>query len=160
MIAQLEWLVRRGRERLMALLRRWKPGNKARVSANEKTGAWGERLAERLLRKKGYRILGRRVRLSARDELDLVVRHQNVLVFVEVKTRRSEDFGRPVTAVNARKRHAMTRAAMRYVQRLKHKPPFIRFDVVEVVGCPREKDPLVRHIESCFTLEKPHTIPW
>ena len=80
------------------------------------TGKWGEKVAERLLKKTGYRILGRRVRIGTRDELDLVARDGQVLVFVEVKTRKAEDYGRPAAAVDRGKRHVMSRAATRYLQ--------------------------------------------
>ncbi len=124
------------------------------------TGRWGEQVAERMLKDEGYRILGRRVRLSARDELDLVARRDDVLVFVEVKTRRTEDYGRPVAALTRGKRRAMTRAAIRYLRRLKAKPPYIRFDVVEVVGDCHSDTPAVRHIENCFTIDRPRCIWW
>jgi putative endonuclease len=122
-------------------------------------GEWGERQAEGMLRAKGYRILGRRVRLSERDELDLVVRDGPVLVFVEVKTRRSEDFGAPGAAVDRAKRQALSRAAVRYLRRLHYPRVSFRFDVVEVVGeegCPA---PLLRHIENAFPLDRRYTIP-
>lgn len=122
-------------------------------------GEWGEEQAARLLRSKGYRILGRRVRLSPREELDLVAACDGVLVFVEVKTRRNEEFGRPYTAVNRAKKKQLSRAALRYLQKLARKPAFIRFDVIEVVGEIGET-PNVRHIENAFTLERPHIIPW
>lgn len=167
MIARIRSLIRRGVfggwDRLGALgrrLRLWGRRDRTRGADAHESGRWGERVAEHLLRKKGYRILGRGVRLSARDELDLVARYDDVLVFVEVKTRKNEDFGRPIAALNPAKRRAMTRAAMRYLQRLKTKPPFIRFDVVEVVGAPGQGQPVVRHIESCFTLNRSRCIPW
>lgn len=94
-----------------------------------------------------------------RDELDLVAREGDVLVFVEVKTRRSEKFGRPFTAVDRRKRACMSRAAVRYLQRLKVKPPYIRFDVVEVVGIPPAK-PLVRHLPAAFHLSRRYSLAW
>lgn len=131
-----------------------------KLTSRQRTGRWGEQKAEELLREKGYRILGRRVRLSPRDELDLVARKNEVLVFVEVKTRRTENYGRPVEAVNREKRRAMSRAAHRYLRRLRAKPPYFRFDVVEVVGSEGDPKPIVRHLENVFTLSRQYKIPW
>lgn len=124
------------------------------------TGAWGERVAEDYLRGKGYRILGRRVRVGTRDELDLVARHGAQLVFVEVKTRSGEVFGRPLSAVDRGKRHTLSRAAVRYLQRLKDPRVCFRFDVVEVIGRPgSDEPPLVRHIENAFPLDRRYALP-
>lgn len=122
-------------------------------------GFWGEREAGRFLARKGYTILSRRYRVSARDELDLVARQENVLVFVEVKTRQSESFGRPLAAVDKRKRHVLSRAAVRYLQRLK-RPVTFRFDVVEVIGSEGDGPPLIRHIENAFPLDRCYMLPW
>lgn len=116
-------------------------------------GIWGERVAERTLARKGHRILGRRVRVGRRDELDLVTRDGDTIVFVEVKTRRSEEFARPAEAIGHAKRRALSRAALRYVARLRERPAYLRFDVVEVVGHPSGPEPEVRHIENAFSLE-------
>ena len=124
------------------------------------TGTWGERQAERALRKKGYRILGRRVRVGTRDELDLVARDGDVLVFVEVKTRKTEAYGRPVTAVDRRKRHVLSRGALRYIKQLKCPPVCFRFDVVEVVGTAGRRKPIIRHIENAFPLDRRYSLPW
>jgi putative endonuclease len=118
------------------------------------TGIWGEAQAADYLQRHGLQILARRVRLDARDEIDLLARDQSTLVFVEVKTRRSEEFGRPITAVDRRKRHALCRAALRYMRKLHEQPPAFRFDVVEVIGWPLLPGPLIRHIENAFPLEK------
>lgn len=115
-------------------------------------GWWGERKAERYLLRKGYKILGRRVHVGVRDEIDLIARDGKILVFVEVKTRGSEDYGRPADAVDRRKRRALTRAAMRYMGALKSRPDFFRFDVVEVIGREEEGEPEVRHVENAFAL--------
>lgn len=135
-------------------------GARPSASATERAGLWGERVAEKMLKRKGYRILGRRVRLSARHELDLVARHRDVLVFVEVKTRGSEDFGRPFGAINAGKRRTMSAAAIRYLGKLRRKPSHFRFDVVEVVGSECGTDPVVRHIENAFTLSRGYRVTW
>jgi putative endonuclease len=122
------------------------------------TGEWGEECAAVFLREKGYRILGRRVRVGRRDEIDILARQGEVLVFVEVKTRRNEDFGRPMDSVDAGKRHALSRAAIRYVSRLRRVPCF-RFDVVEVIGESGGDDPVLRHIERAFELDRRYVVP-
>lgn len=123
------------------------------------TGAWGEAQAEGALRQKGYAILGRRVRVGRRDELDLVARDGEVLVFVEVKTRKGEHFGRPGTAVNHAKRHYLSRAAVRYLKQLRSPPEAFRFDVIEVVGKTGSPAPLIRHIENAFPLDRCYRVP-
>ena len=125
----------------------------------DRIGRWGEAHAERMLRAKGYRILGRRVRLDRRDEIDLVARQDRVLVFVEVKTRAAEEFGRPMASVDRRKRQVLSRAAVRYLKRLREPPAYFRFDVVEVIGRRGEAAPVVRHIERAFELDRRYTIP-
>ena len=128
-----------------------------------RTGLWGEALAARHLRRKGYKILGRRVRVGAKDEIDLIVRQGETLVFVEVKTRADELRGRPVAAVDRNKRDRLGRAAMRYMQRLRRKPPTFRFDVVEVVGRQDEQEQVpveIRHLENVFGLPPGYRVPW
>ena len=128
---------------------------------SHRAGAWGEQVAADALVAKGYRILGRNVRFGSRCELDLIARAPDpeTLVFVEVKTRRSEEFGRPVAAVDRGKRRALGRAALRYLHRIKARPPRIRFDVVEVVGSPGDPEPVLRHIENAFSLGPGYRIP-
>lgn len=141
----------------------WWPWNRTRPPATDRAhraGEWGEGEAARMLAKKGYRILGRRVRLGRRDELDIVARHDDTLVFVEVKTRASEDFGRPIEALGRAQRRAQSRAALRYLNQLKQKPSYFRFDVVEVVGSEGGEPPEIRHIESAFTLDRGRRPRW
>lgn len=113
-----------------------------------------------MLDRKGYRILGQRVRVGKHDELDIVARHGEVLVFVEVKTRKGEDYGRPISSVNQSKRHSLSRAAIEYMKQLHKKPDYFRFDVVEIVGSEDSADPVVRHIENAFTLDRGYRISW
>ena len=99
------------------------------------------------------------MRVGQRDELDVVARDGAVLVFVEVKTRKSEAFGRPLTAVDRAKRRALCRAAVRYLERLKYPAVNFRFDVVEVIGEPGDGAPVVRHIENAFNLDRRYHLP-
>ena len=130
-----------------------------RLPFHLRAGVWGEDQAGDFLKARGYKILGRRVRIGVRDELDLVARQGEVLVFVEVKTRASEDFGRPIASVDRRKQHTLSRAAVRYLTKLKT-PVSFRFDVVEVVGREGDKAPLIRHIENAFQLDRCYSLPW
>ena len=123
-------------------------------------GVWGERQAELELRRKRYRILGRRVRIGRHDEVDLIARDDTALVFVEVKTRAREEFGRPVAAVDRDKRHNLSRAAVRYLKKLKRPPAYLRFDVIEVIGTVEGSQPLIRHIENAFSLDPCYVLPY
>ncbi|HVS53350.1 MAG TPA: YraN family protein [Opitutaceae bacterium] len=99
------------------------------------SGRAGERLAaEWLARERGFAIVARNWRSprDRRDELDLVGRDGEVLVFVEVKTRAAGALVPGYYAVDARKKRAVQRAAEAYLAGLAEKPRTFRFDVVEV----------------------------
>lgn len=138
---------------------RW-PWQRKESPPHLRTGEWGERVAEEFLRRAGLRIVGRRVRYGSRLELDLVAWQGPVLVFIEVKTRATEDFGRGWTAVHRAKQLQLSRAAWRYLRALENKPEYFRFDVVEVIGSPGETQPQVRHLENAFTLSPEIRLPW
>lgn len=127
-------------------------------STNE-TGLWGERQAERFLRQQGCKILGRRVRIGDRDEIDLVARDGDALVFIEVKTRKNESYGSPISVVDRRKKHALSRAAVRYLKAIKSPNVFFRFDVVEVIGSIDDGDPKVRRVRDAFHLDSIYDVP-
>lgn len=122
-------------------------------------GRWGEEQAVAFLKTNGFKILGRNVRPDRRDEIDIVARAGEILVFVEVKTRRREEFGRPRMAVDKDKRHALNRAAAAYLRQAKFPDLFYRFDVVEVLGQPEDGEPLIRHIENAFSFEQRFKFP-
>ncbi|MDL2258311.1 YraN family protein [Eubacteriales bacterium OttesenSCG-928-K08] len=97
---------------------------------NQKSGAHGERLARAYLEAQGFICIGQNIRVG-RNELDLVMRDGDYIVFVEVKARSSKAFGLPREAVDAKKQASLIRAAGGYLA--KHAPDAnARFDVVEV----------------------------
>ncbi len=122
-------------------------------------GRWGEEQAARFLQGKGYRLLGRRVRVGRRDEFDLVARAEDALVFIEVKTRAREDFGRPADAVNRKKRQVLSRAAVRYLKAIKSPAVCFRFDVVEIIGAQGGPPPRIRHLENAWPLDRRYRVP-
>lgn len=129
--------------------------------SSDDIGAWGEKQAEKHLKKVArHKVLGRRIRVGEHDEIDLLTRDGKALVFVEVKTRRSEDFGRPLSAVDTKKRRLLSRAAVRYMKEKGFPASYFRFDVVEVVGEVGDRQPEVRHIENAFTLDARYKLPF
>ncbi|MEJ2744403.1 MAG: YraN family protein [bacterium] len=97
----------------------------------DELGVEGERLAERFLRKRGYRILARNFRCP-RGEIDLVARDGATVVFVEVKGKRTGKFGSPLEAVTARKRRRLALVANYYLTAFKLHHLRTRFDVVGI----------------------------
>ena len=97
------------------------------------SGAWGEDLALRYLTRRGYRLVERNYR-KRRGEIDLIVHNEEVLVFVEVKLRRSTGFGDPLEAVTARKQATIRSLAEQYLA--ENQPDFdtLRFDVIGILA--------------------------
>ncbi|MFA6960197.1 MAG: YraN family protein [Opitutaceae bacterium] len=98
------------------------------------TGERGERLAADFLRRRGYRVVASNWRSprDRRDEIDLICRDGEVLVFVEVKTRAANAQVSGYYAVDNRKKAVVRRAASVYMRQLRPRPHTFRFDVVEV----------------------------
>ena len=118
---------------MLGLLYRAADGLRRRASARDH-GRTGEDLAHRYLRSRGCTIVARNYRpRSGMGEIDLVAWHRDTLVFVEVKTRTSADFGAPETAVDSEKRARITRAARDYARRAGADWQHTRFDVVSIV---------------------------
>jgi putative endonuclease len=102
-----------------------------RLLTSSQTGNYGERVAAAFLSRRGYRVLTRNYK-TIRGEIDLVCRHGDVLVFVEVKTRADVEWTLPSEAIDARKEEALRAAARRYLELLDRDDITYRFDAVEV----------------------------
>ncbi len=111
-------------------------------------GRRGEKLAEKHLRRAGMRTVARRFRTPV-GELDLVMRDGPTLVFVEVKTRRSNALAPPQDQVRASKQRRVVRAARWFLESRRLTGIPVRFDVVAVVW-PEGADPVVTHIRDAF----------
>ena len=118
-------------------------------------GARGENLACRLLRKNGYKILYRNFRGRTGGEIDVVCRDRDTLVFVEVKTRTSEDFGRPFDAVDRDKRKRISRGGLAWLRLLDNPDILFRFDVVEVIIA-EGVEPRLELLRNAFPLSEPY----
>jgi putative endonuclease len=118
-------------------------------------GARGERLACRHLRRNGYRVLFRNFRGRTGGEIDLVCRDHDTLVFVEVKTRTRQDFGRPIAAVDRQKQKRIARGGLAWLRMLDNPDILFRFDVVEVLLLENAK-PRIEIIKNAFQLPAPY----
>jgi len=115
-------------------------------------GRWGEEQAARHLKRLGWKILRRNFRAPRGGEVDLVCRDRDTLVFAEVKTRRSEEMGRPLDAVDRKKQQLIRNGAMHWLRLLDMPDLTFRFDVIEILAT----NPIeIRVIESAFTLPDP-----
>ncbi len=117
-------------------------------------GQLGEREAKKYLRRLGMKYLTANFRTD-RGEIDLVMRDKDCLVFVEVKTRSSEEWTRPAAAVDKERRQRLTRAGLDYLRLLRNPKVKVRFDLVEVLlqdGCISE----IRHLPNSFVMERPY----
>lgn len=119
-----------------------------------RVGRCGEAAAKRHLKRLGLKFLTANFR-TQRGEIDLIFRDRDCLIFVEVKTRTSEEWGRPATAVDRERRGRLTRAALDYLRLLKSPRVRIRFDIVEVLFQDNTVSDL-RHLVNAFPMEQPH----
>ncbi len=114
---------------------------------NQRIGQWGEETAAQHLASKGCEIVARNVR-TPYGEIDIVARHKNTTIFVEVKTRTSNKMGLPEESITARKREHMLNAAAHYAaeNELEH----WQIDVIAIEGKPGS-DPVITHFENAIS---------
>ena len=115
------------------------------MAAHNELGQWGEDLAEEYLRSKGYVIIDRDWHSGHRD-LDIIAEDDDVVVFVEVKTRRNNLFGEPEEAIDFRKRLSLQQTINHYVKANRIRKE-IRFDIIAITGTPATR-PTIRHIPN------------
>lgn len=118
------------------------------MAAKDELGRRGERLAERHLLARGYRLVERNWRCR-QGEIDLVVRDGDALVFVEVKTRTSTAFGHPFEAITPAKLARLRRLAVEWCTAHPTERGHIRIDAVAVLA-PRDAAPAVEHLVDVF----------
>lgn len=119
------------------------------MAAHNELGKWGEDIAVTYLVKKGYDIRERDWRLGKRDvDIIALTEDRRTLVFIEVKTRRTDDLFDPTDAVNRQKIRSIGYCANAYIKTFTVDLD-IRFDVITIVGSP-ETEASIEHIEDAF----------
>ena len=132
----------------------WKLSDKARQAREARTltadaalGRRGEDLAHRYLQGLGYAVVARNYKPGIDSEIDIVARKDEAVVFVEVKSRRSMEYGAPERAMDMEKQKHIVRAARTYTTRAGIEWNRVRFDVISVVFT---KPPSVLHQQDAF----------
>lgn len=111
-------------------------------------GQWGEKIASEFLEKKGFKIIERHFYFH-HTEIDLIARDGDYLVFIEVKTRSSDDFGFPEEAITERKKAHLRRAAEGYLYLNRLDNIDCRFDVISI-RFSRDGRPEIEHFIKAF----------
>ncbi len=118
------------------------------MAKHHNIGKKGEELALNFLQNKGLEILEKNWRFK-KAEIDIIAKNptENILIFVEVKTRTSDFFGTPESFVTPQKEKLMADAAQVYAQEIQHDWE-IRFDIIAVLF--QKKHPQISHFEDAF----------
>ena len=111
------------------------------------TGILGEKLARDFLKKRGYHTLETNYRCP-HGEIDIVARHKDFLVFIEVRTKTSVEFGSPEESITSAKKERMRASAFHYRQTHHDLPPLWRIDLVAVELDQKGKPSRVELIEN------------
>lgn len=107
----------------------------------------GEKVAAEFLVQKGLTIIGKNVRTSY-GEIDLIAQENNTIVFVEVKTRTSGEYGPPETGITPQKQIHMVNAAQAYIQAQPEQDISWRMDVIAIHKPSRNQPPEIVHFEN------------
>lgn len=108
-------------------------------------GRFGESLAEKYLKKQGYKILGKNYKTNF-AETDIIAEKNKILVFVEVKARKDLDYGMPSEAVNSDKIHRLRKNAEVFLAFYDKNFEGVRFDIIEVILTTQT----INHIKNAF----------
>lgn len=112
---------------------------------NAEKGRIGENFAAEYLEKQGCKIIERNWHYSKNAEIDIIAVENNTLIFVEVKTRTTLNFGHPFESINYAKIQKIRKAILGYLSQSKTKYKSYRFDGIAVIGL---KNPQIEHIKN------------
>ena len=114
---------------------------------NKITGKYGEEIAKNFLIKKGYKILEMNFHYSKQSEIDIIAQKNNIIHFVEVKTRTQTLFGQPLEAITPQKLNAIYKCARFYLSQKR-----LNFDKIQIdaIGILLDKNDVkeINHLEN------------
>lgn len=124
--------------------------DRIRKKQDKSTGTRGEDIAATFLKKQGYKIVEKNHH-QRYGEIDIIAREGDTLVFVEVKTRRSDKYGNPLEAIDRRKQQKMSLVALGYLNNNKMMDCAARFDVVAIM-LQANQAPQIELVRDAFEL--------
>ncbi len=117
------------------------------MAVHNELGHKGEDMAVEYLQQQGYCVLERNWTNKGHKEIDIIATKDDVVVFVEIKTRKVGSATTPISAVDARKQHRIILAADSYLKT--HRIDFLcRFDVIGIIY--NDEASRIEHIEDAF----------
>ncbi|KKQ62221.1 MAG: TIGR00252 family protein [Parcubacteria group bacterium GW2011_GWE2_38_18] len=117
------------------------------MNHNKAIGAFGEKIAKDFLLKRGYEIISNNIKASFK-EIDLIVKKENILVFVEVKTRASVFLGTAAEMMSTRKLNNIKIGASLYLNNQKNNYQDLRFDFIAVDIDKGQKTAKIKHFKD------------
>mgnify|MGYP002711253805 FL=1 len=114
-------------------------------SSNRELGTHGEDLACKFLEKNGYKIIERNKSFSKFCEIDIIAQIKNTLVFVEVKTRKTNSFGSPLEAITKTKYSHIRQGALTYLGENSKKFSNFRIDAIGITLEPKVE---IKHLQN------------
>jgi putative endonuclease len=118
---------------------------------NRDTGTRGEQAAENFLKSRGYRIVKKNYR-SLLGEIDLIARHAGLTVFVEVKTRYTNNFGPPLSSITWQKEKHIIRNCLCYLKRYGLLNTPCRIDVIGIKLAPDDSVETLEHVRDAIRM--------
>ena len=110
---------------------------------NRQFGDMGEEIAVKFLKDNGYEIIDRNVHYSRFCEIDIIAKQKNILVFVEVKTRKNNDFGTPFEAITKTKYDNIKKGVLKYLE----ENPAKNYRI-DVIGITLQPELNIQHIQG------------
>ena len=124
------------------------------MSSGKELGNAGEEFAASYLQSKNYEILARNFRFGRTAEVDIIAKVNDIIVFVEVKTRNNKKYGTPAESVTLKKQQKIITAAIKFLQDNDLFDKACRFDVIEVFANGNQNTNYwqCNHIENAFEI--------
>ena len=119
------------------------------LNRQQQFGKKSESIAIKYLKKKGYKILEQNYS-NKLGEIDIIAQDKKTLVFVEVKARRSANFGHPKWAITSKKKRKISMVALHYLKSTRQSGIKARFDVVAMTST--NDKPEIELIKNAFEL--------